>query len=431
MPINELNFPAGIRLLADWQARDPQAVARLKGILDATISGEYDETFREPGPQDAVHVCGPVDLMMLTVMNDLYGLTAAQFYKDDPERFVRVSLMAKRLLGMPKLYLSWPVYGFTAEAIGQAMIYSDKYSPGTDPDDMLLNFDNWQDIGAPDFSTGIPKLLDETLACYQRLTGFNPVLHLSGPYSLAADTFGQEYLITALTKDPEFVNNFLDVLSDKVLQPWMDHFFKQFPNGWVEFADASGSPFFIGPDNCKNMAIRSIKRLIDNNPWGDRVYDANYRGDYVTQATKRGGVSARRKSREKSNVEQMSLEELFKYKHQVCPDFVIRLADDQIPVAFYQEKAIEKNVPLFTGIGATQIDRNSVSDIEIAKQETHARLSEYVEVIKTVATTIAGNGYSIRKPPWPGNVYFEDISAESNFELIEVIIGTVLKQGKL
>jgi hypothetical protein len=34
-------------------------------------------------------------------------------------------------------------------------------------------------------------------------------------------------------------------------------------------------------------------------------------------------------------------------------------------------------------------------------------------------------------PPWPGTIYFEDISAESNFDLIEIIIDTTLKQGAL
>jgi len=56
---------------------------------------------------------------------------------------------------------------------------------------------------------------------------------------------------------------------------------------------------------------------------------------------------------------------------------------------------------------------------------------EYVSAIKTVANSIAENGYAARVPPWPGTVYFEDISAESSFELIGIIIGTALKQGAL
>ncbi len=431
MPIEELNFPAGIRLLAGWQAGDPEAVKRLMEIMDGALKGQYDEIFKWPALQDAVPVSGPVDLMTLTIMHRLYGLTAAEYYKQDPERFVRTSLMTQKILGMPKLYISWPVYGFTAEALGQEMIYSDQYSPGTDPDKPLANADNWQDIATPDMNAGIPRLLDEILACYQRLTGLNPVLHLTAAYSLAADIFGQEQIITALTHEPDFVNRFLDHLSDTVLEPWMDHFFNQYPDGWVELSDASGSPFFIGPQNCKNVAIRSTQRIIAGNPWGDRVYDANYRGDYVTRANKGHSSSKRRKSPKKSDSEPLSLIELFKLKNSVCPDFVIRLAEDRTPVSFYVDQAIESNIPLFIGIGATQVDRNSIADLDIAKKEIEAMTIEYVDAIKTVARAIAKNGYELREPPWPGTVYFEDISAESNFELIEIIIDTSLKQGTL
>ena len=431
MPIEELNFPAGIRLLAGWQAGDPEAVKRLMEIMDGALKGQYDEIFKWPALQDAVPVSGPVDLMTLTIMHRLYGLTAAEYYKQDPERFVRTSLMTQKILGMPKLYISWPVYGFTAEALGQEMIYSDQYSPGTDPDKPLANADNWQDIATPDMNAGIPKLLDEILACYQRLTGLNPVLHLTAAYSLAADIFGQEQIITALTHEPDFVNRFLDHLSDTVLEPWMDHFFNQYPDGWVELSDASGSPFFIGPQNCKNVAIRSTQRIIAGNPWGDRVYDANYRGDYVTRANKGHSSSRRRKSPKKSDSEPLSLIELYKLKNSVCPDFVIRLAEDRTPVSFYVDQAIESNIPLFIGIGATQVDRNSIADLDIAKKEIEAMTIEYVDAIKTVARAIAKNGYELREPPWPGTVYFEDISAESNFELIEIIIDTSLKQGTL
>lgn len=431
MPIEELNFPAGIRLLAGWQAGDPEAVKRLMEIMDGALKGQYDEIFKWPASQDAVPVSGPVDLMTLTIMHRLYGLTAAEYYKQDPERFVRTSLMTQKILGMPKLYISWPVYGFTAEALGQEMIYSDQYSPGTDPDKPLANADNWQDIATPDMNAGIPKLLDEILACYQRLTGLNPVLHLTAAYSLAADIFGQEQIITALTHEPDFVNRFLDHLSDTVLEPWMDHFFNQYPDGWVELSDASGSPFFIGPQNCKNVAIRSTQRIIAANPWGNRVYDANYRGDYVTRANKGHSSSRRRKSPKKSDSEPLSLIELYKLKNSVCPDFVIRLAEDRTPVSFYVDQAIESNIPLFIGIGATQVDRNSIADLDIAKKEIEAMTIEYVDAIKTVARAIAKNGYELREPPWPGTVYFEDISAESNFELIEIIIDTSLKQGTL
>jgi hypothetical protein len=427
----ELDFPTGIRLLARWQANDSQATQRLKDIFDGAIKGEYDEIFKQPAPQDAVHISGPVDLMTLTILHRLYGLTSAEFYKDDAARFVRASLMTQKLLGMPKLYISWPVYGFTAEALGQTMIYSDQYSPGTDPDKPLANFDNWQDITTPEMSNGIPKLLDEISACYKHLTGLEPVLHLTAAYSLAADIFGQESIIGALTDNPEFVNRFLDHLADTVLQPWMSHFFNQYPKGWVELSDASGSPFFIGPQNCKNMAIRSTQRLIAANSWGNRVYDANYRGDYVTQATKSNSSSSKRRNPGRSGPKQLSLVELFELKNSVCTDYVIRLAEDRTPSTFYVEQAIKYNIPLFMGIGATQVDRNSIANLDVAKQQIEAMTNEFVEAIKTVAHSISKNGYDSRTLPWPGAIYFEDISSESNFELIETVLDTALKNGVL
>ncbi len=428
--IDELNFPKGMQLLRAWQANDPEAQTRLKAIFDDTIAGRHDALFGIPAPQDRVHVSGPVDLLTLTVMYRLYGTTTEVFYKEDAERFIRTSLMTQRLMGMPKQYISWPVYGFTAEALGQAMIYSDQYSPGTDPDDPRFNRGTWREIETPELNRGIPRLLDEYVDCYHRLTGQQPVLHLSAPYSIAADIFGQEAIINALTHEPDFVNEFLDLIADRVLQPWMEHFFNRYPMGWVELSDASGSPFFIGPQNCMSMAIRASQRLKNANLWGDRVYDANYRGDYVTCTEKSGPGKSRRRSNRQKSSHSVSLQELFKVKYGVCPDYVSRLAEDRVPVSFYETQAIEKNVPLFLGIGATQIDRNSVTNLEFQKQETESFTREYIEAIKRVALALVENGYESREPPWPGTIYFEDISAESSFELVEVILESSIKHGE-
>jgi len=37
----------------------------------------------------------------------------------------------------------------------------------------------------------------------------------------------------------------------------------------------------------------------------------------------------------------------------------------------------------------------------------------------------------VRVPPWPGAIYFEDVSANTNMEIMEIIIGTALNQGSL
>ena len=429
--IKELEFPEGCRLLAGWQANDEGAASRLREIFDDCIAGKYDEIFSEPSPPDAVNIGGSLNLMTLTIMHDLYGYESEEFYKGDPERYVRTTLLSRRLLGMNKLYLSWPVYGFTAEAMGQEIMYPDKFPPGADPDNMLLTRDNWRDIPTPDFDSGIPKIITDMLDFYQRLTGLDPILHLSAAYSLAADTFGQEPLLAALVHEPDFANDLLNKLTDKVVQPWADHFFKKFPNGWLELSDASGSPFFIGPLNCRDLAVRSSLRLVDENPWGERVYDANLRGDYVTLAKKKDRRSKRRSAGGNANPSEVSLQELADLKHRICPDFVIRLDDDQVPISFYESQAIACNTPLVAGIGASQIDRNSISDLDAKRSSIKAEAEEYVEAIKNVATTISDNGYNDRNPPWPGTIYFEDISSETNIELVEIIVGIAREKGVL
>ena len=426
------DFPGGLRLFAGWQAGETAARDELAAVLQAGAEGGVDADVTIPAPIDHAHVSGSIDLLPLGVMFDLFGVTAAEFYKGDPPRYVRSVMTSLRLLGMNKLYLSWPVYALTAEALGQPMIYSDRFSPGTDPGDMLVDADNWQDLPPIDLTGEIPVLLDETVAFYRQLTGNQPVLHLAAPYSLAADIFGQEHLINALTHEPEFVHRFLDRLADTVLQPWMDHFFAQHPDGWVELSDASGSPFFIGPENCTDVAIRSILRLKDRNPWASRVYDANYRGDYVTQAGRRNRPGSRRRNGTNGGDETgTSLADLFAAKNRVNTGYVIRLADDRVDPALYVTNAIEQNVPLFMGIGATQVDRHGAGDLEEARRATAEMTGQHVEAIKTVAHSIAGNGYESREPPWPGTVYFEDVSAESSFDLIEAIVGTTLREGAL
>ncbi len=429
-----LDLSVGIELFGLWQSGDAEAKTRLRDIFDHAIAGGYDDNFAAPPPQDRVNIGGSVNLLTLYAMNDLYGIKSEEFYKSDARRYVRTTMVTRRLLGMNKLYISWPNYAFSGEAIGQPTMYHDKFPPGSDPDDMLITRENWQDIALSDFSTGIPKILDEVLEFYQELTGMEPVLQLSAPYSLAADTFGQEPLLGCLVHDVSFANQLLDHLADHVITPWLDHFFARFPKGWAEFSDASGSPFFIGPKNCIEIAIRSLRRIIDNNSdtWGARVYDANYRGDYVALVEKSERKSRRRQPTSAAqNGETVGLRELMDAKHTICRDFVIRLYDDRVPVSFYAEEAIKKNIPLFVGIGAGQIDRNSIKDFTATQAQVQSDAADYVEAIKSVAHSISDADYNDRNPPWPGTIYFEDVNSESDFRLIKIIVDAALRNGLL
>jgi hypothetical protein len=423
-------FPEGLHLLKRWQSGDAEAKQEMRNIFDASIAGEFDKNFAIPAQANTVHVTASVHMLALSVLYDLYGIESAEYYKTNPERYVRANLAVSRLLGIDKLYMTWALYAFTCEAIGQVMMYPDKFPPGSDPDKVLITRDTWQSLTTPDFNSGIPKIINDVLRVTERLTGMEPLLQISAPYSFAADIYGQEPLLQNVVHEPDFVNELLDHLADQVLGPWIDHFISEFPNGWVELSDASGSPFFIGPDNCKNMAIRSIIHMIDGKPWADRVFDANYRGDYVTQARKKNRGATRRRSSGAATAGGIDLSQLTDLKHSVCRDFIIRLEADKVPLSFYEEQAIKRGVPLTTGIGASQIDRNSIPDLDIAKQEIHETAGQFVSAIKQVSENINLPEDNNVLEPWPSHVYFEDVSNQSQFDMIEIIIQSVRDNGQ-
>ena len=83
-------------------------------------------------------------MLALSILYDLYGIESAEYYKTNPERYARANLVASRLLGVDKLYMTWALYAFTCEAMGQVMMYPDKFPPGSDPDKVLITRDTWQ-----------------------------------------------------------------------------------------------------------------------------------------------------------------------------------------------------------------------------------------------------------------------------------------------
>ncbi|WP_299848492.1 uroporphyrinogen decarboxylase family protein [uncultured Roseovarius sp.] len=422
--IEDYSYPSGLHLLTRWQSGDDQAKQEMKAIFDAAIAGEFDENFAVLAPPDRINSTASVHMLALAVLHDLYGVESREYYNTDPYRYVRSNLAVSRLLGVHKFYMTWALYAFTCEPLGQVMMYPDKFPPGADPDAILINRDNWHLLETPDFTTGVPASIDGILRVTEELTGMPPLLQISAPYSLAADIYGQEPLLADVVNDPENVNALLDHLGDAVLGPWMDHHFKTFPNGWVELSDASGSPFFIGPENCKSMSIRSIRHMLRDKPYADRVFDNNYRGDFVSEV-KRKGRASRRKVTESANVDRGSLLELTEAKVSVNPVFIMRLEADKVDISFYEEQAIARNLPLTSGIGSPQIDRNSIDDLDAAKAQIGAEARSFVEAIKRVCEVIDLPEDNHVGAPWPSHLYFEDVNGQSQFELVELILKEV------
>ena len=423
-------FPKGLQLLKGWQAGDKEAKKEMTQFFDAAIEGEFDKNFAILAPPDRVNSTASVHMLALALVHDLYGIESRDFYNTDPYRYVRTNLAVSRLMGVHKFYMTWALYAFTCETLGQNMMYPDRFPPGADPDSILINKDNWHQLETPDFTRGVPKSIDDILSVTEELTGMPPLLQISAPYSLAADIYGQEPLLADLVNDPDTVNSMLDYLGDKVLAPWMDHHFEKFANGWVELSDASGSPFFIGPENCKTMSIRSIRHMLREKPYADRVFDNNFRGDFVAEVKKKVR-SSRRKTSESVSPDKDKLIELTDAKVSVNPLFIMRLEADKVDISFYEEQAIKRNMPLTSGIGSPQIDRNSIDDLESTKVEIREEAHSFVEAIKRVCETVDLPEDNYVSAAWPSHIYFEDVNGQSEFKLVEIILEEVYNSGPI
>ena len=428
--IEQYPFPKGLHLLKRWQAGDADAKDEMTAVFDAAIAGEFDSNYSILTSPNRVHSTASVHMLGLAILFDLYGIESWAYYNLDPYRYVRTNLAVSRLLGIHKFYTTWALYAFTCEPLGQKMMYPDRFPPGADPDAFWINGKNWQDLKTPNFQHGVPKAIDGILEVAQELTGVPPLLQISAPYSLAADIYGQEPLLADVVNNPTQVNALLDHLGDVVLGPWMDHFFQKFPHGWVELSDASGSPFFIGPDNCINMSIRSIRQMLRDKSYANRVFDNNFRGDIVTEAEKKSRRSKRRNKEAVGNHSDR-LMELTNAKVSVNPIFIMRLEADKIDISFYEEQAIARNLPLTSGIGSPQIDKNSIKDIEIAKKNIREDARSFIESISRVCQTVDLPDDNHVGASWPSHIYFEDINGESHFDLVEIVLEEVYRSAPL
>ena len=439
--INHFDFSEGSILLSHWQSEETNAHKKLRTLFDAVIEGQFDPVFREATPVDEVCVTTSLHLLTLTILNQLYGLNSMEFYKGDPERYATTTLMTQRLLGIRKLTLGWPVYAFGAETLGQATMYPDQLAPGADPVVSLVDRHNWSELEAPLFDKEVPRVIEAMLDSFTELTGLEPVTHLPAPYSLAADIFGQENLITALSHEPDFVVEFLNHLTDKIFVPWCERLVQKFPDIWLELSDASGSPLFISPHLFQKIAAGPVLRLIKEFPWGNRVFVANYRGDMtqkISTVEGRRGVGRRNRRAKKTDPETSNphsstetLNELIDFKLSLCPEFIIKLDADQSPISIYLEQAILHKKPLYLGIGATRIDRNSIADHESAKSELGNLASNSAKAIKAVSESLANKSQYRSNFSWPGDVYIEDVNAESDLGLVKTIVETVSEYGKI
>ena len=176
-----------------------------------------------------------------------------------------------------------------------------------------------------------------------------------------------------------------------------------------------------------NMSIRSIRHMLQDKPYAARVFDNNYRGDFVAEVRKKGRAARRRGaiSEGAPTTDRAKLLALTEAKVSVNPLFIMRLESDKVDISFYEEQAIARNMPLTVGIGSPEIDRNSIEDLDATKAETVAKARSFVAAIKNVCETVDLPEDNHVGQSWPSHIYFEDVNGQSQFELVELILREV------
>jgi uroporphyrinogen-III decarboxylase len=301
------------------------------------------------GTPDRVPVCAQ---MHEFVMQEL-EVNAKDFYTT-PQYMPAGTLEIMERYGIDFPHLDYDVYNIEAEALGQAIIYSDRNMPDVDRSRPLIRGPHdLVKIKTPDFDTqGRFSNVIEMQSIFYELTGVGPTLGFCAPFSLAANILGIEQLLMDIDSNPDFVRSLFDRLTENVLAPWINYQKKKLPNNrGIVGGDATGSLPIVNPHILKAWIIPWILRLREM--CGPEVYVPNWVGESYLK----------------------NPEKMFELKLLVCPEFLEGQDPDvaEIGPAAYKAYADKRGVPLVLGIGAGFMDLSTPDEVA-------GRVKYYIEV---------------------------------------------------
>ena len=77
------------------------------------------------------------------------------------------------------------------------------------------------------------------------------------------------------------------------------------------------------------------------------------------------------------------------------------------------------------------LTETALQTVKKHKEELEELTTVNVKAIKTVSESLTLKGYPRSNFSWPGDVYIDDVNAESDLDLVKTIIKTVAKHGEL
>jgi uroporphyrinogen-III decarboxylase len=310
-------------------------------------AARYEMAMR--GIPDRVPVCAQLHALAMKQL----GVSALEFYTH-PELIVDGTLTVQERLGIDVPSIYYDVYNIEAEALGQKMFYQEARMPDVDRDAPLLQSeDDLGRITTPDFeSQGRFPMVLALEKRFQDLTGLEPELQFTAPFSLAANLRGIEPLLIDAYTNETFLSRLIERLTELVVAPWILHQKSRFPKASaITGSDATASLPIVSPRILESWVMPAILRLKEL--CGSDVTVANWTGESRLANPRR----------------------MLDMKRQASSTYLLGQDPDaeKLGPAFYKDYADEHNQALILGIGAVFL--------ETASQETiQARVRDYVQV---------------------------------------------------
>jgi len=284
------------------------------------------------------------------------GKNAKAFYTN-AKVFVPAVMETMEKYGIDIPFLDFDIYNIEVEALGQKIKFSDVDMPDVDPHDRLLrDKGNLKKIKTPNFEkAGRIANTVEMYRLFYEMTGIQPVIRFTAPFSLATHLRGVDTLILDLYEDPEWVKELFTILTEAVLAPYLLHIKKKFPDVYRDYgiggADAMASPPILTLELMEEWVLPYFLRLMEL--VGPEVYLPNWVGDRYFK----------------------NPEKMFDLKLKVWPA-ALEVQDPDVEAIgpeICKEYATKHNVPLVIGLGAAFL---AVANPE----EVYKRVKYYTEV---------------------------------------------------
>jgi len=281
---------------------------------------------------------------------------AAREFYSTPELLSVATLKTHAKYGIDVPVLDYDVYNIEAEAIGQAIKYSDIDMPDVDRSRPLIrDRDDLNKVQTPDFeSDGRFRQVIEMNKLFRSLIGpgADITIRFCAPFSLAANIRGIEQLILDIYSDPTFARDLFDRITEELLVPWILRLQSEFPAAQrFSGGDATASLPIVNLDILKNWVVPYIERLRDR--CGSQVCVPNWVGESLLD----------------------NPAEMLDLKRRVCPGSVEGQDPDveKLGPEFYKKYAEENGLPLILGIGAVFL-------ATATPEEVTERVKYYIDV---------------------------------------------------